>query len=123
LATVAGAALASPLVGYAKSPTSRHRDFHVCLAPPLIEREPELLEIVRAAGVSTVWLAGFFYGFRTSAKRVLLWNLLPEPRHVTVSFRGRLQAAELGPIGSTVLEGFPATQTGLRDDAENPERR
>ena len=43
-----------------------------------------------------------------SAKRVLLWNLLPEPRRVTVSFRGRQRLAELGPLGSAVLEGFPA---------------
>jgi hypothetical protein len=41
-----------------------------------------------------------------SAKRVLLWNLLPEPRRVTVSFRGRQQPAELSPLGSVVLEGF-----------------
>jgi len=39
-----------------------------------------------------------------SAKRVLLWNLLPEPRRVTVSFRGRQRLAELGPLDSVVLE-------------------
>ena len=39
-----------------------------------------------------------------SAKRVLLWNLLPEPRRVTVSFRGRQRPAELGPLGSVVLD-------------------
>jgi hypothetical protein len=39
-----------------------------------------------------------------SAKRVLLWNLLPEPRRVTVSFRGHQRAAELGPLGSLVLD-------------------
>ena len=43
-----------------------------------------------------------------SAKRVLLWNLLPEPRRVTVSFRGRQRPVELGPLGSTVLDGIPA---------------
>jgi len=64
LAAVAGATMALPFVGLAQTRTSRRRDFHVCLAPPIIEREPELLEIVRAAGVDTVWLAGFFYGFR-----------------------------------------------------------
>ena len=42
-----------------------------------------------------------------SVKRVLLWNLLPEPRRVTVSFRGRQRPAELGPLGSAVLDGFP----------------
>jgi len=38
------------------------RSFHVCLAPAVAESDPELLEIVRAAGVSTVWLAGFLHG-------------------------------------------------------------
>jgi hypothetical protein len=42
-----------------------------------------------------------------NAKRVLLWNLLPKTRHVTVSYRGRQQQAELGPLGSVVLDGFP----------------
>ena len=37
-------------------------------------------------------------------KRGLLWNLLPEPRRVTVSFRRRQRAAELGPLGSVVLD-------------------
>lgn len=64
LTAVAGAALAVPFVGLAQPPASRRRDYHVCLAPPLIDHEPELLDIVRAAGVETVWLAGFFYGFR-----------------------------------------------------------
>lgn len=64
LAGVCSAALAAPFVGYAKPSGSRRRDFHVCLAPPVVESEPELLDIVRAAGVETVWLAGYFYGFR-----------------------------------------------------------
>ena len=64
LTAVAGATLAGPFVGYAKSSRPKRRDFHVCLAPPVIEREPELLDVVRAAGVDTVWLAGYFYGFR-----------------------------------------------------------
>jgi len=64
LATVAGAALAAPFLGAGPRPSARRRDYHLCLAPPIIEREPELLDLVRAAGVNTVWLAGFFYGFR-----------------------------------------------------------
>jgi hypothetical protein len=39
-----------------------------------------------------------------SAQRVLLWNLLPESRRVTVCFRGRQRTAELEPLGSVVLE-------------------
>jgi len=42
-----------------------------------------------------------------SAERVLLWNLLPEPRRVRVGFRRDHRTVELGPLGSVVLEGFP----------------
>jgi hypothetical protein len=37
------------------------RSFHVCLSPAVVEKEPELLAVVRDAGVGTVWLAGFLY--------------------------------------------------------------
>ena len=40
------------------------RSFHVCLSPLVVESEPELLELVRGAGVNAVWLAGFFYGHK-----------------------------------------------------------
>ena len=39
------------------------RDYHLCLSPDAIEADPELLELVRAAGVSTVWVTGFMYGY------------------------------------------------------------
>jgi hypothetical protein len=38
------------------------RQYHVCLGPDAIERDPDLLPAVRRAGVGTVWLGGFFYG-------------------------------------------------------------
>ena len=40
------------------------RSFHLCLSPSVVENDPQLLELVRGAGVSTVWLGGFFYGHR-----------------------------------------------------------
>jgi hypothetical protein len=59
---VSGLALAA-LPPHAWSRSAR-RSFHVCLSPSIVETEPQLLEAARGAGVSTVWLAGFFYGHR-----------------------------------------------------------
>jgi hypothetical protein len=103
LATVASAALAAPLVGYAKLPASKRRDFHVCLAPPLVEREPELLDIVRAAGVDTVWLAGFFYGFR------------PYPQEQIIKAQQLATRAGLRAELITVPLGHPGDSLGSRD--------
>ena len=38
------------------------RRYHVCLAPDALETDPDLIETVRTAGVSDIWVAGFFYG-------------------------------------------------------------
>lgn len=43
------------------------RSFHVCLSPAIVESDPDLLTIVRDAGVRTVWLVGFLYGLPFSA--------------------------------------------------------
>ena len=59
---VSGLALtALPPVASSRGP---RRSFHLCLSPSVVESEPELLELVRGAGVSTVWLGGYFYGHR-----------------------------------------------------------
>jgi len=103
LATVAGAALAAPFAGYAKSSRSQRRDFHVCLAPPIIEREPELLDIVRAAGLDTVWLAGFFYGFK------------PYPQQQIIHAQRLAARAGLHAELITVPLGHPGDSLGSRD--------
>lgn len=103
LAAVASATLAAPLVGYAKPRTSNRRDFHVCLAPPIIEREPELLEIVRAAGVETVWLAGFFYGFK------------PYPNEQIIRAQRLAASAGLRTELITIPLGHPGDSLGSRD--------
>jgi len=51
---------------------SARRSFHVCLSPAIMEADPHLLELVGGAGVSTVWLAGFFYGHRPFPDEQLL---------------------------------------------------
>ena len=103
LVAVGGAALAAPLAGYAGSGSSRRRDFHICLAPPIIERNPELLELVRAAGVDTVWMAGFFYGFR------------PYPTEQIVRAQRLAARAGLRTELITVPLGHPGDSLGSRD--------
>lgn len=103
LTAIAGAALAVPFVGLAQPRPSRRRDYHVCLAPPIIEREPELLDIVRAAGVDTVWLAGFFYGFR------------PYPTEQIVKAQQLAARAGLRAELITIPLGHPGDSLGSRD--------
>ena len=38
------------------------REYHVCLSRRVCEENPELLEVVRDAGVTDIWQAAFFYG-------------------------------------------------------------
>ncbi|MDI9431237.1 MAG: hypothetical protein QM570_05920 [Planctomycetota bacterium] len=38
------------------------RRFHCCLASKIITERPELLDLVREAGVSEIWLASYFFG-------------------------------------------------------------
>jgi len=103
LTAVAGAALAVPFVGLAQPPAVRRRNYHVCLAPPLIIREPELLDLVRAAGVDTVWLAGFFYGFR------------PYPTEQIVQAKQIAARAGLRVELITVPLGHPGDSLGASD--------
>ena len=76
------------------------RSFHVCLSPSVVESEPELLELVRGAGVSTVWLAGFFYGHR------------PFPDEQLSRARRRLEGAGLEAQLINVPLGHPGDSLG-----------
>lgn len=64
LKTLTAAGCALPLAPAWASRPAKVRSFHVCLSPAIVESDPELVEIVRSAGVETVWLAGFFYGYQ-----------------------------------------------------------
>lgn len=44
------------------SAAGARRRFHLCLNADALDRDLELLSIVKNAGVDTIWLAGFFYG-------------------------------------------------------------
>ncbi len=41
---------------------SKARRYHVCLARTVCEADPDLLNVVRAAGITDIWQAGFLYG-------------------------------------------------------------
>ena len=68
--------------GVWKRDTDQVRTFDVCLNPDALEADPSLLPAVHTAGVSAVWLPGFFYGH---------W---PYPLNVT-----RMYAEQLRKLG------------------------
>jgi len=91
----------SPPAWAAPSRSGRH--FHVCLAPPLVVHDPELLQTVRAAGVGTVWLAGYFYGHR------------PYSDDLIQRARVAVQQAGMASQLITVPLGHPGDSLGARD--------
>jgi hypothetical protein len=84
------------------------RSYHVCLSPAIVENDPELVDIVRRAGVGTVWLAGFLYGHRPYSDDSL-------QRARTVLSRAGLEAQLI-----TVPLGHPGNSLGLLDGNSPP---
>lgn len=105
LGTVSSAVLAAPFAGSAELVSPKRRSFHVCLAPPILEGKPELLDVVREAGVITVWLAGFFYGFR------------PYPQEQIVRAQQLVLHAGMSAELITVPLGHPGDSLGSKDGA------
>ena len=51
------------------------RSFHLCTSPDPLDQEPDRLEIYSKCGLSTIWLAGFFYGYwPASIERIDGWK-------------------------------------------------
>jgi hypothetical protein len=98
----AGGALASALPMMAGR-TGAVRSFHVCLSPAIVANDPELVAILRDAGVGTVWLAGYFYGHR------------PYPDELIAQARARLRRAGIAAGLITVPLGHPGDSLGARD--------
>ena len=92
-----GAAASNSARGVAK------RSYHVCLSPEIIEAQPELLQVVASAGVETVWVAGYFYGFR------------PYPGALIAKARTLVQRAGLKSEAITVPLGHPGDSLGSSD--------
>ncbi len=79
------------------------REYHLCLNPQAVLQDPELLALVSRAGVSCVWLAGFFYGH---------W-----PWPIETLTRAR-EALRLGGLEARVINvplGHPGDSLGARD--------
>jgi hypothetical protein len=60
--TAVAGRLMSRVFSQTEGATSGTRRFHVCLSPAVVDTGAGLLELVRDAGVTCVWLADFFYG-------------------------------------------------------------
>ncbi len=101
-ATACATACSMALPGWGRA-KSAIRDYHVCLAPPVVEGEPELLDIVREAGVGCVWLAGYFYGHHPYSQEL-----------VQRAFR-RVERAGMEPCLITVPLGHPGDSLGAKD--------
>lgn len=85
-------------------PRGRVRSYHLCLNPSVVVTDAELVSTVAAAGVDTIWLAGFFYGHRPYSTDLL-------KRAVSVVRRHGMNA-EL----ATVPLGHPGDSLGAKDD-------
>jgi len=75
------------------------RRFHICLQPDAMKKYPELLSLVKNAGVTDIWLAGFFYG---------QWYLTPDElrfhadKLVQQGFRAHVINLPLGHPGASI---------------------
>jgi hypothetical protein len=57
------------------SSTSTPRKYHLSISPDALDADPELLEIIRRAGVTDIWLTGFLYGYwYYELDKTLLWK-------------------------------------------------
>jgi hypothetical protein len=79
------------------------REYHVCLNPAAILQDPDFPALLAHAGVSCVWLAGFFYGH---------W---PWPVETLTRARDRLRRAGLEARVVNVPLGHPGDSLGSRD--------
>jgi hypothetical protein len=76
--------------------------FHLCLSPDTIEAEPELLRVVKDAGVTDVWTTGFLYGY--------WYYSLPRIQNALRA----IQAAGLAAHAANVPLGHPGDSLGAR---------
>lgn len=89
---------------YAAEPeTASQRTYQICFAPQILDNNPELLKIVADAGVSTIWLAGFFYGY---------W---PAPIDHVMEWRDRIEKMGLAAHVVNVPLGHPGDSLGAKD--------
>ena len=103
--TAAMAGILSSDVTFGGAVGGTGRRYHVSLSPTVVEKEPRLLEIVREAGVSSVWLGGYFYGHEPYSLELLR------------SARRQVERAGLEPCLVNVPLGHPGDSLGAKDGA------
>jgi hypothetical protein len=82
---------------------ARARQYHLCLNPETVLQDPDFPALLARAGVSCVWLAGFFYGH---------W---PWPLETLTRARDALCRAGLEARVVNVPLGHPGDSLGSRD--------
>ena len=103
LRLLAATALSAGILPLHARPAKRVRDYHVCLSPQAVMEDPEFPTRLREAGISCVWLAGFFYGY---------W---PWPLASLEAARDRLERAGLEVQVVNVPLGHPGDSLGSKD--------
>ena len=123
LESLAAAGVLAPVLPALAGGARAVRSFHVCLSPAVVESEPGLLPILRDAGVSTVWLAGYFYGHQPFSADLLR---RAGERVARAGMEAQVITVPLGHPGDSLgaTEGdFPLTppphwRTGQRPDGK-----
>ncbi len=100
---MAGASLAAGLYPWTSRGTRKAREYHVCLSPTAILEDSEFPATLKGAGVSCVWLAGFFYGY---------W---PWPLASLQAARDRLERGGLETRVVNVPLGHPGDSLGSKE--------
>lgn len=95
-------AMGAPATAPASRPTTG-RTFHLSVSEDALDAEPELLTLVREAGVTDVWLTGFLYGH---------WYFSPER---ISKWRDLARAQGLGVHVCNVPLGHPGDSLGAAD--------
>lgn len=83
--------------------SAKPREYHLCLSPEAVLSDPDLPALAARAGVSRVWLAGFFYGH---------W---PWPIDTLTRARETLRLAGLETEVINVPLGHPGDSLGAQD--------
>ncbi len=80
------------------------RKYHLCLQPDAIKKYPELLSLIREAGVTDIWLGGFFYG---------QWYLTPDELRVEAD---KLLGQGFQPHIINLPLGHPGASIGVSEN-------
>jgi len=88
--------------GKAAAGDPQPRRYHLSISPDALEADPDLLGVVRRAGVTDVWVAGFFYGH---------WYRSIE---VVQAWRRRIEQAGMAAHVINVPLGHPGDSLGAK---------